>query len=519
MKQMIVDKRSYKKIEEDRGHYSSSRGKVKLLSFISFYLLLSSSIFFISCTESPKNPTVVNELPRIYPDYIGVTIPAEIAPLNFNVVGDNIDAVDVVVKGSKGGELHVQGDFADFDIDDWHELTAQNKGGELTFTVCLLTQGQWQQYKDFTVAISPYPLDEWGLTYRRIAPGYEVFSKLGLYQRDLSTFDEFAIIENTQVPGMCINCHSAHQTNPSKFVFHVRGDHGATMFQIDGKREWLKASNEQLGGSMVYPYWHPNGKYCAFSTNQTRQGFHIAPNERIEVFDLSSDIFVYHPETHEILTDSLLQTKDWSENSPVFSPDGRTLYYMTCRQQDYPAHYKDEKYNLCKISFDPETGRFGEQVDTIFNAVAMGKSLTWPRPSYDGKYILFTLMDYGYFSIWHEESQQWLLNLETGEARELEEMNSPKADSYHNWSVNSRWVVFTSRRDDGLYSRLYLTCFDEQGQPSKPFLLPQRNPQEYYSESIYSFNTPDFTKTKVDFDAYEAGLEIASDKRTATKVH
>ena len=475
-------------------------------------------LVLLGCTSQVENPTVVNELPRIYPDYIGVTVPAEIAPLNFNAVDGEADALDVVVRGSKGGELHVQGDYADFDIDDWHALTTQNKGGELKFTVCIRKDGQWTQYKDFAVSISPYPLDEWGLTYRRIAPGYEVFSHMGLYQRDLSTFDEYAILENTQVPGMCVNCHSAHQTEPSKFVFHVRGDHGATMFQMDGKREWLKASNERLGGSMVYPYWHPSGKYCAFSTNQTRQGFHKVANERIEVFDLSSDVFVYNPATHEILTDSLLQTKDWSENSPVFSPDGRTLYYMTCLQQDYPSHYKDEKYNLCKIAFDPATGQFGEQVDTVFNAVSMGKSLTWPRPSYDGKYILFTLMDYGYFSIWHEESDQWLLNLETGEAQELKEANSAKADSYHNWNLNSHWIVFTSRRDDGLYSRLYLASIDDHGHCSKPFMLPQRNPQEYYSESIYSFNTPDFTKTKVDFDAYQAGREITSDQRTETKV-
>ena len=481
-------------------------------------LVILVGLIIQGCTIRVENPTVVNELPKIYPDYIGVTIPAEMAPLNFNVEADDFDVMDVVVKGSRGGELHVQGEFADFDIDDWHELTAQNKGGQLTFTVSMKKDGRWTQYKEFTVTVSPYPLDEWGLTYRRIAPGYEVFSKMGLYQRDLTNFDEFAIIENTQVPGMCVNCHSAHQTAPQKFVFHVRGDHGATMFQMDGKREWLKASNDQLGGSMVYPYWHPNGKYCAFSTNQTRQGFHIVKDERIEVFDLSSDVFVYNPATHEILTDSLLQTKDWSENSPVFSPDGHTLYYMTCLQQNYPAHYKDEKYNLCKIDFDPETGKFGEKADTIFNAVAMGKSLTWPRPSYDGKYILFTLMDYGYFSIWHKESQQWLLNLETGEARELEEINSPQADSYHNWNTNSHWIVFTSRRDDGLYSRLYLASIDDQGRCSKPFMLPQRNPQEYYSEGIFSFNTPDFTKTKVDFDAYNAGREIASDKRIETKV-
>ena len=481
-----------------------------------YWLLVVGCWLTVACTSVVENPTKFDELPKIYPDYIGVTIPAEIAPLNFSCMDADIDCMDVVVKGSKGGELHVQGDEADFDMADWHELTEQNKGGQLTVTVCVRKGGTWIQYKDFSVTVSPYALDEWGLTYRRIAPGYEVFSHMGLYQRDLSTFDEYAIIENTQVPGMCVNCHSAHQTDPHQFVFHVRGDHGATMFQIDGQREWLKASNEQLGGSMVYPYWHPSGKYCAFSTNQTRQGFHAVSTKRIEVLDLSSDVFVYDPATHKILTDSLLSTKDWSENSPVFSPDGRTLYYMTCKQQDYPDHFKDEQYNLCKISFDPETGKFGERVDTVFNAVAMGKSLTWPRPSFDGKYILFTLLDYGYFSIWHQESDQWLLDLQTGEARELKEINSDEADSYHNWSLNSRWIVFTSRRDDGLYSRLYLASIDDQGRLSKPFMLPQRHPKEYYGESIYSFNTPDFTKTKVTFDAHQAGREIASDKRIET---
>lgn len=480
--------------------------------------ILIVAVGLYACSKRVENAAKVDELPKIYPDYIGVTIPVEMAPLNFNFIGGASECVDVVVKGSKGGEMHAQGEFADFDIDEWHQLAEQNKGGSLSFTVCALQDGQWKQYKDFSVTISPNGLEEWGLTYRRIAPGYETYSHMGLYQRDLSSFDEYAIIENTQVPGMCVNCHTACQTDPSKFVFHVRGEHGATMFQMDGQREWLKASNEKLGGSMVYPYWHPSGKYCAFSTNMTRQGFHVVKDERIEVFDLSSDVFVYNPTTHEILTDSLLQTKEWSENTPVFSPDGRTLYYMTCLQQDYPVNFKDEKYNLCKISFDSESGKFGNQVDTIFNAVAMGKSLTWPRPSYDGKYLMFTLMDYGYFSIWHNESDQWLLDLQTGEAREMKEVNSPKADSYHNWSSNSRWFVFTSRRDDGYYSRLYLASIDEQGHLSKPFMLPQRHPKEYYAESIYSYNTPDFTKSKVDFDAYNAGHEILSDKRVATHV-
>lgn len=498
---------------------------MRIKSEIWRFLPLVCLIIVFGCSERPKDVRQSDQLPAIFPDYVGVTIPVGIAPLNFTMGSEDFDCMDVIVKGAKGGELHANGEEACFDIDEWHELVEQNKGSELTVTVCQLKQGVWTQYKDFSIHVSPYALDEWGVTYRRIAPGYEVYSHMGLYQRDLSSFDEDAIIVNTQAPGMCVNCHTSNRTNPDRFVFHVRGEHGATMIQRDVNREWLQAKNELLGGSMVYPYWHPNGKYCAFSTNQTRQGFHItldpkqpATNQnRIEVFDLSSDIFVYNVETHETLRDSLVMTPDWSENVPVFSPDGRTLYYMTCLQKEYPMDFREEKYNLCKIDFDPDKGRFGNKVDTLFNAVARGKSLTWPRPSYDGKYLLFTLMDYGYFSIWHEESEQWLLNLETGEARAIDEINSPRADSYHNWNVNSHWVVFTSRRGDGLYSRLYFASVDDQGHFTKPFLLPQRHPRQYEERSVYSFNTPDFTSRKVDFDARQAGHEILSDKRIESK--
>lgn len=487
--------------------------KYKILS-----ILIALQLF--GCGGKPKDIEKVATMPPIFPDYVDVTVPAGIAPLNFSVVTDNgnVERVDVTVKGANGDKIHTNGKYAKFDIDKWHKLTEENKGKRLTVTVCAKINGKWLQYNDFNINVSKYPLDQWGLTYRRIAPGYEVYSKMGIYQRDLGNFDEFPIIENTMTDGQCYNCHTSNRTNPKDFVFHVRGEHGATMVSKDGECTWLKASNEKLGGSMVYPYWHPSGRYCAFSTNQTRQGFHIAGDKRLEVFDLSSDVLVYDTEKNEILLDTLLNTKAWSENTPSFSPDGKWLYFTTCLQQEYPLKHKDEKYNLCRISFDENTGKFGSQVDTLFNAVAMDKSVTWPRPSYDGKYILFTLSDYGYFSIWHKESDQWLLDLATGEARPAEEINSNEADSFHNWSDNSRWVVFTSRRHDSLYSHLYITSMDDKGRFSKPFLLPQENPQEYYGQSLYSFNTPDFTKAKVNLDTREAIDAILSDERVPAKV-
>ena len=481
------------------------------------FLFIAVFIALLGCSERPKDVEKVAGEPPIFPDYAGVTIPAGIAPLNFSVEAGDVERVDVVVRG-KHGELHSNGRYADFDIKDWHKLTEENKGGALTVSVCAKIAGRWVRYDDFRINVSALPLEEWGLTYRRIAPGYEVYSKMGIYQRDLANFDESAIIENTMTDGQCYNCHTSNRTNPKEFVFHVRGEHGATMVRKNGECTWLKANNDALGGSMVYPYWHPSGRYCAFSTNQTRQGFHIAGEKRLEVFDLSSDVLVYDTEKNEILTDSLLNTKTWSENTPVFSPDGKWLYFTTCLQKEYPMQYKDEQYNLCRIAFDDKTGRFGSEVDTIFNAVEIGKSVSWPRPSYDGRYMLFTLSDYGYFSIWHKESDRWIMDLATGTSRPADEINSPEADSFHNWSDNSRWVIFTSRRRDGLYSHLYLTSIDDSGHFTKPFLLPQRNPQQYYSESLYSFNTPDFSKTKVDFDTRKAVGSILSDERTPTNV-
>jgi len=290
------------------------------------------------------------------------------------------------------------------------------------------------------------------------------------------------------------------------------------MVQQHGNREWLKARNDSLHGSMVYPYWHPSGKYCAYSTNQTHQSFHAVREERIEVFDQASDVFVFNPNTHELLLDKRLMTPDHYETYPVFSPDGKTLYFCSSDAKPIPSEYKEIRYNICKIDFNAENGTYGEKIDTVFHASALGKSATHPRPSYDGKYLMFTLADYGCFPIWHNEADNYILNLQTGEAKPLTEANSPQTDSWHNWNVNSHWFVFTSRRGNGLYTRLYLAHIDDNGNASKPFLLPQRNPAEYYDALIDSYNTPDFTARKVEFDTRSAAREISSDERITTKV-
>ena len=493
------------------------------MSPMSKYLicLLCLPLMFLSCTSVPENVSTVDVVPAIYPDYTSVTIPVGIAPLNFAMQDDSVTTVDVTVSGTKGETIHVNGDYADFPLDAWHSLVEQNRGGQLTVTVCAERNGQWTQYKSFPIYVSSYTLDDWGVTYRRIAPSYEIYSRMGIFQRDLSTFEERTLLQNTQSPGMCINCHTS---GPQAELFHVRGEHGATVISSNGKVELLQARNDSLGGSMVYPAWHPGGRYVAFSTNKTSQMFHTQKTKRIEVYDSSSDVFIYDTQTHQILRDTLTMRLLWAENTPAFSADGRWLYYTTARRQVYPTAYDRECYSLCRVAFDEKTGRLGESVDTIAppptgdvqkDSIQKG-SITWPRLSSDGRYLMFTRTDYGYFSIWHPEADLWLLDLQTMKSRPLDEVNSPRSDSFHNWSHDGHWFLFTSRRDDGLYTRLYFSAIGPDGRATKPFLLPQRNPKRYYSLSMYSYNTPEFITAPLHFDARDMGRRIDAAERVPT---
>jgi len=482
----------------------------KTLSFLLLSLLLLSS----ACTETVSDAKQETVQPRIYPDYVGVTIPVNIAPLCFGMADETAQLVDAVITDCHGHNLHSQGEESvDFDLEDWHTLLGQNRGDSLSVTVSAKYDDGWHTYSPFSIYVSPDSID-YGICYRLIAPGYEVWSKMGIYERDLSSFDERALIENTQFEG-CVNCHSFNRGNPADMSLHIRGPHGATLLrQNDSPLIAYDTKTDQTLGLCVYPYWHPTGRYIAYSTNTTRQLFHSADRNRIEVFDEASDLQVYDVEKNELLLSPLVKQDSIYETFPVFSADGCSIYFCAARALPEGNHDLDSiRYNLCRIDFDPATGNFGDCIETIIDAEAQHKSVSFPRPSYDGRFLCYTLSDYGQFSIWHHEADLYLLDLATGESRPMTGANSDDTESFHNWSTSSHWLVFSSRRDDGLFTRPYFCHVDGKGVVSKAFMLPQRNPRRFYRDRFLSFNVPEFIIRPTRFNGQKASRIINDEYR------
>lgn len=449
-----------------------------------------------ACTTG--NVELTDSLPDIYPDYAGVTIPCNIAPLRFSINSDCRS--QYAVFSAPGCEIRVGGtkEIA-ISKSRWRKLMDAASGGGIDVTLYVKTAGSWKEYVPFRINVSPDKIDSY-VVYRLIEPGYEIWNEMGIYQRNLENFDESTVLLNSQTDFGCMNCHSFCNRDPEQMLFHLRVGYNGTYFIRNGEIEKLNTKTPETVSALVYPQWHPTGKYVAFSVNSTKQMFHTGDLDRVEVFDYTSDVVIYDVDKHEITSCPALKAPGRFETFPTFSPDGKSILFCSADSLSMPDNYDKVKYSLCRIDFHPEDRSFGSQVDTLINAVGTGRSISFPRVSPDGRHLMFTLSDYGNFSIWHNDSDLFMLDMESGEYRPIDEINSDWVDSYLCWSSSGRWVVFSSRRLDHLYTRLFVAHVDADGNVEKAFVLPQRH-VNYYDGLMKSFNIPEFTLGKVVLDS------------------
>ena len=484
-----------------------------------FWKLLAGCLAGLACfscaPQMPDNYTESTDAADIYPDYRDVTVPPNIAPLRF-VVDEEADAYAVRISGPDG-EWTTDKREVTPGVDEWHDMTARARGRALDVEVFVKHGDGWTRRKPFRIHVAEEDIDPY-LSYRLISPSYVTYHDLTINQRDLTNFDEHVIYGNLQGMGVndahCINCHSYQNYDPARMQFHVRESYGGTIIAYDGKVTKVNLKTDSLISAGVYPAWHPREKLIAYSVNQTGQTFHTRDLQKIEVQDMRSDLILYDVERNEVTR--IKGDPDEMEVFPWWSPDGKYLYYASARfvrkdtsenlDNETILRYKEIKYNLYRRRFDAARHAV-DSAELVVDAAAIGKSATRPRISPDGRYLMFTMGDYGVFHIWHKDADLYLTDLRTRKTRALTEINSGEAESGCAWSSNGRWVVFCSRRNDGNYTRPFIAYIDKGGQGRKPFELPQEIPDKH-RRFMRSYNVPEFMKGPVDIAPQEFASAI-----------
>jgi tetratricopeptide (TPR) repeat protein len=245
----------------------------------------------------------------------------------------------------------------------------------------------------------------------------------------------------------------------------------------------------------------PTGRYVV-STVKDRSVFVAMPDLMISqlFFPIKGILVVYDRETKRFAALPGADDPQYVQTNAVWSPDGKEIAFARTKayhaerldqnnsalidEKDVPEFTVEKKpfrYDLYRIPFNG--GKGGTPVP-IEGASGDGMSNYFPKYSPDGKWIVFTRSKS--YMLLQPDSELYIVPAAGGAARRLR-YNTPRMNSWHSWSSNSRWLVFSSKVN-GPYTQLFLTHIDEDGNDSPPVLL------ERFTSPDRAANIPEFVK-------------------------
>lgn len=467
---------------------------------------------------SPRTPETCHEVarePNLSPDYSGTVIPANIAPLNLEILEEG-RAYLLQVHSESGQPITVSSKTGRMRIPrrPWRALLSANRGRDLHFDVYVQdADRRWKHFQPVINSIAREDIDG-TLVFRFMKPIYNWWKDIGIYQRDLGSFETSVVLHGRSFGEGCLNCHSFAGNDPDTMSISLRsatyGSH--TLLARDGRVD-------KVGAKWGYTAWHPSGRLAVYSMNKVIQFFRAGALEVRDVADLDSALVCYQVESRKTFSPPELADKDRLETYPAWSPDGKYLYYCSApilwedRNTVPPAHYEDLKYDLWRIPYDIETGQWGT-AETVLSGQETGLSIQLPRFSPDGRFLLFCMCRYGCFPIYQPSSDLYIMNMATRQYRKLA-INSEHSESWHSWSSNSRWIAFSSKRPGGLFTRTYLSYVDETGAAHKPFVVPQRDPA-HYDSLLETYSVPELVNGPVDASRWRLAQAARAEPSIAT---
>ena len=486
---------------------------LRYISLVGIVAILSTTLgYWLLCdTDMPADWVAADRLPQIRPAYVDTVIPPNICPMNF-VVDEPGVSFRVRVHAGYGDSIDVASERPSvvIPIRPWKKLLDRNRGGRIGIDVYVEeSDGRWKRFDTIENRVAMEDIDS-HLVYRLLGAVFMDWGRLGIYQRNLEDYDESPILRNTSLDKGCVDCHAFCGGNrPDRFSFHVRPS-ARNAFQgdllgVDGGRAFRIETRSEASPTLpAYTSWHPMAPLAAVSMNDIGQFFHGAGVEVREVYDLESDIAVLNLKTGAVSRASGFSDPKRLETFPAWSAGGEYLYFCsaTALWEDVSTppyrDYDKVKYDLMRIRYDVETDTWGK-TETLLTAEKTGLSISEPRVSPDGRFVLFCMSPYGAFPVLQAGSDLYLMELKnSGQSshRPLENANSSQADSWHSWSSNSRWIVFSSKRGNELFARPHICYVDREGKDHKPFVLPQKDPR-FYDTCLKTYNVPELVRGPV----------------------
>lgn len=461
-------------------------------------IIVSLALLMAACSGKIEAAKEVEKQAHIFPEYYDLTLPPNIAPLNFAIREEGSRfRVEIRAGDSDPILIRQRNTGIRIPLQKWQKLLSEHAGEELKVDLWSYSDRNWHKFKTIKHHIASEEIDPY-LAYRLVNAVYLKWRDMGIYQRNLSSFEETPVIENSSTEHGCMNCHSFSGNDPSKMLIHFRILNSGTLLWNDGKLTKIDTRTPASLSAGIYPAWHPGGKYIAFSTGQISPHLTSRMDKTVDVADRASDLVIYDIEKNQVRSSPVVSSER-RENMPVWSPDGRSLYYISAPTaiEGDDESLLHSRYSLMCVPYSVNLNKWGEP-EMLLDADSTGMSISMPAISPDGKYMVCSMSDYGYFTIFHKESDLYCIDLESREFRELE-VNSESAESFSSWSSNGHWLVFSSKRMDDVFSRPYIAYFDKSGKAHKPFVLPQKDPEMYYS-LLANYNLPKMITGRIELD-------------------